>query len=52
VTVVRSGAIPAAAMLAAAGVMLAYPLGEQALRRMVGELAERRALGTEIATTA
>jgi hypothetical protein len=38
-------------MLAAAAVMLASPIGEQALRRMVADLAERRALGTEVATT-
>jgi glucuronide carrier protein len=46
---VSAGAIPAVAMLAAAGVMLAYPLGEQALRRIVGELAKRRASGAETA---
>lgn len=44
---VAAGAIPAAVMLAAAAVMLAYPLTEKALRRMVAEIAERRARGTE-----
>ena len=48
---IGAGAIPAVAMLAAAGTMLAYPLTEQALRRMVGELAERRSLGTDAAAT-
>ncbi|MGN6871648.1 MAG: cytidylate kinase family protein [Solirubrobacteraceae bacterium] len=35
----------------AVGAMLAYPLSERALRRMVAELAERRALGPEARTT-
>lgn len=38
-----AGAVPAAVILAAAGVMFAYPLTEATLRRMVGEVAERRA---------
>jgi glucuronide carrier protein len=42
---VAAGAIPAAAMLAAALVMLAYPLTEQGVRRMVAEIAQRRARG-------
>jgi glucuronide carrier protein len=40
---VAAGAIPAIATLAAAGVMLAYPLTEKAFRNLVAELAERRA---------
>jgi glucuronide carrier protein len=40
---VAAGAIPAIATLAAAGVMLAYPLTERAFRNLVAELAERRA---------
>jgi len=40
---VAAGALPAVVILAAAAVMLAYPLTEKALRGMVGELAERRA---------
>ena len=40
---VAAGALPAAVILAAAAVMLAYPLTEKALRDMVGELAQRRA---------
>jgi glucuronide carrier protein len=40
---VAAGALPAITILAAAGVMLTYPLSEKALRRIVGELAERRA---------
>jgi glucuronide carrier protein len=43
---VAVGALPAAVILAAAGVMLAYPLSEKALRRIVAELAERRARRT------
>jgi glucuronide carrier protein len=39
---VAAGAIPAAVMLAAAAVMLLYPLSERALRGMVAEIAERR----------
>jgi glucuronide carrier protein len=42
---VAAGAIPAVAMLGAGAVMLAYPLSQSALRRMVGEVAERRARG-------
>jgi glucuronide carrier protein len=40
---VAAGALPAAVILAAAAVMLAYPLTERALRGIVAELAERRA---------
>lgn len=40
---VAAGAIPAIATLAAAGVMLAYPLTETAFRNLVADLAERRA---------
>ena len=40
---VAAGAIPAAVILAATAVMLLYPLTEQALRRMVAEMAARRA---------
>ena len=40
---VAAGALPAAFILASAAVMLAYPLSEKAFRRIVAELAERRA---------
>ena len=40
---VAAGALPAAVILAAAAVMLAYPLTEKAFRTMVAEVAERRA---------
>ena len=40
---VAAGALPAAVILAATAVMLAYPLTEKAFRRMVAEVAERRA---------
>lgn len=40
---IAAGAIPAAVILAAAAVMLLYPLTEQALRRMVAEMAASRA---------
>ena len=40
---VAAGALPAVTILAAAGVMLTYPLSEKALRKIVAELAERRA---------
>jgi glucuronide carrier protein len=40
---VAAGAFPAVVILAAAVMMLAYPLTEEALRKMVGEIAERRA---------
>jgi glucuronide carrier protein len=43
---VAAGALPAVTVMAAAGVMLAYPLTEKAVREMVGELAERRARRT------
>jgi glucuronide carrier protein len=43
---VAAGAVPAAVMLAAVGVMLTYPLTEKALRGMVAEIAERRARGS------
>jgi glucuronide carrier protein len=43
---IAAGALPAAVILAAAGVMLAYPLSEKALRRIVAELAQRRARRT------
>ena len=39
---VAAGAIPAAVILAATAVMVLYPLTEQALRRMVAEMAVRR----------
>ncbi len=39
---VAAGGVPAVLFLAATAVMLAYPLTEQAFRRIVGELAERR----------
>jgi glucuronide carrier protein len=41
---IAAGAVPAIVILAASAVMLAYPLTEDALRKMVGEVAERRAL--------
>ena len=40
---VAAGIVPAAVILAAAAVMLAYPLTEKAFRAMVAEMAERRA---------
>jgi glucuronide carrier protein len=40
---IAAGAIPAAVILAAAAVMLLYPLTEQVLRRVVAETAARRA---------
>jgi SMP-30/Gluconolactonase/LRE-like region len=40
---VAAGALPAAVIVAATAVMLAYPLTEKAFRRMVAEVAERRA---------
>ena len=40
---VAAGALPGAVMLAAAAVMLAYPLTEKAFRSLVADLAERRA---------
>jgi glucuronide carrier protein len=40
---VAAGLVPAMAMLAAAAVMLAYPLTEKVVRRMVSEIAMRRA---------
>jgi len=43
---VAAGALPAVTILAAAGVMLTYPLSEQAVRKIVAELAERRARRT------
>jgi glucuronide carrier protein len=39
-----AGALPAAVILAATAVMLAYPLTEKAFRAMVAEMAERRAV--------
>ena len=39
-----AGGIPALVILGAAAVMIAYPLTEERLRDMVGEVAERRAL--------
>jgi glucuronide carrier protein len=42
---VAAGIVPAVAVAAAAGVMLAYPLTEKAFRTLVAELAERRAAG-------
>jgi glucuronide carrier protein len=41
---IAAGAVPAVVILAASAVMLTYPLTEDALRKMVGEIAERRAL--------
>jgi glucuronide carrier protein len=41
---IAAGAVPALVILAASAVMLTYPLTEDALRKMVGEMAERRAL--------
>ena len=45
VTAIRiaAGVVPAVVMLAAGGVMLAYPLTEKAFRLMVAEMAQRRA---------
>jgi glucuronide carrier protein len=40
---VAAGAIPAGLILLATAVMIAYPLTEKAFRRMVAEVAERRA---------
>jgi glucuronide carrier protein len=40
---VAAGAIPAVLILAATAVMVVYPLSEAAFRRMVAEVAERRA---------
>ena len=40
---VAAGALPAAVIVAATAVMLAYPLTEKAFRRMVADVAERRA---------
>jgi glucuronide carrier protein len=40
---VAAGGLPAGVILAAAVVMLTYPLTEKAVLRMVGEMAERRA---------
>ena len=39
---IAAGLIPALAALAAAGVMLTYPLTEKVVRRMVAEMAQRR----------
>jgi glucuronide carrier protein len=47
---VAAGAIPAGFILAATAVMLLYPLTEQALRRMVAEIAARRA-GADVGRT-
>jgi Na+/melibiose symporter-like transporter len=44
---VAAGALPAAAFLAAGAVMLAYPLTETAFRRMIAEMAERRAAAVD-----
>jgi len=41
---IAAGAVPAVAILAASAVMFTYPLTEDALRKMVLEIAERRAL--------
>jgi len=52
---IAAGAIPAGLMLAAMAVMVAYPLTEAAFRRMVAEVAERRAaklVGEEAAALA
>lgn len=40
---VAAGGIPIVTMLVAGAVMLAYPLTEKAYRRIIGEIAERRA---------
>ncbi len=40
---IAAGVVPAVVMLAAIGVMLAYPLTEKAFRLMVAEMAQRRA---------
>jgi glucuronide carrier protein len=40
---IAAGALPAATFLAATAVMLTYPLTEKAFRRMIAEMAERRA---------
>jgi len=40
---IAAGVVPAAAVAAATAVMLAYPLTEERFRRLVGELAARRA---------
>ncbi|HEX2048567.1 MAG TPA: glycoside-pentoside-hexuronide (GPH):cation symporter [Acidimicrobiales bacterium] len=40
---IAAGVIPAVVMLAAVGIMLAYPLTEKAFRLMVAETAQRRA---------
>ena len=42
---VAAGFLPSAVFLGAAAVMLAYPLTEQAFRKLVAEVAERRARG-------
>jgi glucuronide carrier protein len=39
---VAAGGLPAGFILAAAAIMFVYPLSEEAFRRVVGELAERR----------
>jgi Na+/melibiose symporter-like transporter len=39
--------VPAVTAIAAAVVMLAYPLTEERLREMVQEMAQRRAAGTD-----
>ena len=46
---VAAGALPAAVILGATAVMLAYPLTEQAFRTMIAEMAQRRAT-VELAT--
>ena len=48
---VAAGIIPAALFLAAAAVMLVYPLTEKAFRAIVAEMAERRA-AAELASAA
>jgi glucuronide carrier protein len=48
---VAAGGIPAATLLAAGAVMLAYPLSEKAFRRLVAETAERRATAATSAAT-
>jgi glucuronide carrier protein len=40
---IAAGGLPAAAFLAATAIMLAYPLTEKAFRRMIADMAERRA---------
>jgi glucuronide carrier protein len=47
---IAAGIVPAVSVAAAVAVMLAYPLTEQAFRRVVAELAERRAVQADPAS--